>query len=256
MASRARSDATASVLLRTTSELVTLPELAEETPCHGLVVPTDATTALSPRLLRLEALQLYQALAARLAEGTLEDEALEAGRRWAFDLAAREWARRGTVDGLALSLARLVPIPGPAGAPWGTAAQWLQAPSDARPALPEGWSVPEVAQEALPVAVDARAWLRQRLDDAFPDLNVVVFLTNRDGRTPVRLVPEQSHRNAITLMFDREHPLVARAASGERTAREVVLLEAARVAVRHNRWIGQSAALLSAHQALLASREG
>jgi hypothetical protein len=247
-------DPTASVLLRSTVELVSLPGVQAHAPCHGLVVPGDGASATSHLLLRLDGLHLYQRLAARLADGTFEAEEREAAEAWAFAFAARSWSRRGALAGLAEQLARHVPISGAGGLQWGTALDWFTTPPEERPPLPDGWRSPTPVALSLPAIREPTRWFVERLDAAFPGVAVTVHWADRDGRTPVRLVPERSHRGSVTLVIDTKHPLVRAARIERGAAHEVLLLEAARVAVRHNRWLGRADRLLGAQQALLASR--
>ncbi len=248
-------DATAGALLRTTTELVALIELGHDAPCHGLVSPTDTIAPTSHKLLTLEALQLYTRLEQLLREGSLSSAERAAAHGWAFAFAARAWRRTGALEGLAQALATLVPIPGPGDTQWGSALQWLGTSQSNRPDLPAGWTVPEAPARALPVATEPTRWLADRLDEAFPTIEIQVHWATRDGRVPVKLVPERSSRQSVLLLVDSTHSLVQRAGAGDRTARLLLLVECSRVAVRHNRWVGQPRMLLGAQQVILATTD-
>ncbi len=265
-------DGTSGVFLQAAGSRVPLPRLDDEVPCHGMLrllggggEPSDAQR----ELLALVRRELYQALVGFLDGEPTAEEAV-AARHYAMDFAAAHHAARGVLDGTALDLARRVVVMGPGGVPWGAADRWLDTPPGGRPALPPELAPvrrrrhPHVDREALAVPspsggqpdVAARAELERRLvaaaAGALDDVPLVVVMATPDAGDPP--VQREKHVTLLGLAINGGHPVARRALRGAGPAREVVLLEMARLAHAWCAERGLPMDLLATQRLLVAQR--
>jgi len=252
-------DGTAGVLVRTTDRLVALHDLDHRVPCHGLLWPAHDHTTLGDeqlRTVRLAALRLYQELLA-LWEKRPEPDAVQAIRSYAF---AYAWLarQRGELTGTARQLAKRVEVLDEDGHVWGPIELWLDTDEARRPPppVPLGAAalVPEADPEQLPMS---QGDVEQRLTAALadPTLSVYLALVPGDPLWPPGEVDDgRSNLARVVLRLNRDHVFVKAGLAAPGRAREVLLLELARLVVEWAAPRGARVDLASAHQTLVAQR--
>lgn len=225
-------DPTSGILLRTTGQLIGLPELDERIPCHGLLWPVHGhgyLTSDERQLLQLAGLRMYDQLA-QLLRTRLAPERAEAARRYAWTFCYRA-DQRGALTGTPLQLARQVEVFHPDGRTFGTLDRWLQTPDSQRPPPPEGVYLPQVAAPELERKSTPTANLRiwdQRLTAALPRPLEVRCVQGEFGKRDAVRVLAGGDRNRIQLGLNTSHTLVVDALAGPGPAYEFLLLECAR----------------------------
>jgi hypothetical protein len=262
---RSPYDPTAAILIRTTGQLAALSDVERAVPCHGLLWAADGRPSIDlpqRRTAQLAGLRLYQSLARRMA-GPLEPAQTDDARRYATAFVLSAWSRAsGRLRGTAETLARLVPVRDPSGAPWGTLDVWLATPPSARPELPEvppprDASAPNVALPA--VADSGRKDVQVRLADALGDPPIAIALLpvhDEVYRPAVFLDPTRSHDGRATLLLNLSHPVIRSGLASAGPAREALLLELARQVCAWGAPAGFDLDLLRAQEILLGQRFG
>ncbi|MCK6504193.1 hypothetical protein L6R53_12465 [Myxococcota bacterium] len=265
-------DPTSAVLLQQSGELLALTQVDRHVPCHGLAWTTGATDTVSSvqrDLLELARLHLYQQLAERLAGGSDPSWAAEA-ERYALDFAVQAWRDRQVrhPEGTAGRLLATLRLQDPQGRPLGSLEAWLAREPEQRP-TPAGHAarylgVRQAEAGAEPARGDyeaALAGLERRLSRALslagrePDLRC--FFTRKElgpRRPPVRILDGASHHGTVSLELNEHHPLVYTALAEAGDAREILLLEAARLAIQVVREREGAVDLPQVHQLLAAQR--
>lgn len=252
-------DPTSGVLVRTTDRLLALPDLEQRVPCHGLLQPARGTRTLPTahvRSVRLAALRLYQSLVGLLRDRT-DPERHEAARRYAFVYVWRAH-QRGRLGGTARQLATLVDVLDAQGRVWGPLEQWLATPPDRRPAV-DPVLTPAPLEHAPATASDdlTQGPLEGRLADALamPDLQLYLPPESIGAHAAIaRLDVGRSTAERVVLPLNEGHPLVRVARARPGPAREVLLLELARLAVGFLTPRGGPTDLPTVQQALVAQR--
>ncbi len=285
-------DPTSAVLLQDSGELAALTDIDRHVPCHGLVWPQGAGAKLSHvqhDLLELARLRLYQRLATHI-EGTQplpthpagSDDWRAVATCYALDYAVHAWQQSPTGDpdgtaGRLLDSLRLRIVEGEGGGEV-TLRSWLALEPGQRP-LPQGHAARYRGAVATSGKTDPtgdyEAHLRrfeQRLGAALAaasaaasatvshDLDVIGAAVHLEERgphdPPVRTWQEASGAGLLALRLNEHHPLVYAALAAPGPAREILLLEAARVAAAALRESsdGPDLDLLQLHQLLAAQR--
>ncbi len=229
------------VVLRTLTDRRPVPFPEGAPPVHGEVacrgpVPDDLAEQL-----RLRSLQLDEALVALLDDGAEDVVAYAIDRV----LRARD---RGELTGPVAELARRVELRGADGLPWGSLAQWLDADPARRPALPIEAPPPPPSREE----VDLGDRLREALAGVAPRVELQVDGRARSGRAWVDA--GRSHAGQLVLTVRGGDPMVAAALAGPGRARELVLLELARLGVAWGRERGGRVELGGVQGRLVAQR--
>lgn len=239
-------DPTTGILLRTTGALVALSDLERTLPCHGLVWPSSGQElhAEQRRLVQLAGWRLYQQLVNVLDERGAP-ERIEAARQYASAFVALAWERSHQLQGTAADLARRVPVEGV-----GSLLDWYEAGNAPQTAIER------VAPPQAPVVARAMPDLEARLTGAFPvpGLLVSVVEVAQGHRAPPATLGAESQRAHACIEINAEHPLCVAALSSNGPAREVLLLEAARLVAQHLRATGRDASIGVAHQLLVGQR--
>jgi hypothetical protein len=149
-------------------------------------------------------------------------------------------------------------VPDSAGARWGTLAEWLTAPDDARPVLSLAAEPAEPAAERVE-ADGGRHDIQVRLADALGDPPIAIALLpieQEPYRPPVALDPSRSHGSRATVLLNVAHGLVREALAERGAPREVLLLEVARQICAWGATAGYDLDLLAAQRVLVGQRLG
>jgi len=252
-------DATSGILLRTTGQLIGLPELDERIPCHGLLWPMHGGSRLSTderQLIQLTGLRMYAQLVDTLKQ-RLPDEVKRSAQLYAWSFCWRAH-QRGRLSGTAMQLARQVEVFGPDGRTWGTLDRWLDtlparrppAPADViLPAPPEPTEIIEVAKGPT------LSGILDRLNAALPRNIEVQAHVSELGRTaPVEVDPGSSSRSRVVLALNSDHLVVQDGMVDRGPAQELLLLEMARQCSLWGTARGQPISLLRLQQVLLSQR--
>ncbi|MCA9493322.1 MAG: hypothetical protein KC621_25500 [Myxococcales bacterium] len=239
-------DPTTGILLRTTGALVALSDLERTLPCHGLVWPASGQElhAEQRRLVQLAGWRLYQQLVAVLDERGSAERA-ETARHYASAFVALAWERSKQLQGTAAELARRVPVEGV-----GSLLDWYEGGHAA------GAAEEVVAPPDAPVVARAVPDLQDRLAGAFPLSGLLVSVVEVSGghrAAPVELGSE-SQRAHAQVVINADHPLCVAALASGGPAREILLLEAARVVAQGLRVAGRESSIGVAHQLLVGQR--
>lgn len=251
-------DPTSGILLRTTGQLIGLPDLDQRIPCHGLLWPKQGHAYLTPderQLLQLAGLRMYGTLTDML-RGRLDEEQADAARRYAWTFCFRAH-HHGGLSGTSLQLARQVEVFHEDGRTWGTLDRWLTTPDARRPPPPAGVYLPEPPAEES-IADDKpqdrlKSW-EERLNAALPrPLEVTVLARDFSKKDAVRVLPG-GDRNRMVVGLNQLHPLVHDALSAKGREMEMVLLEAARQIVLWGRTHRHRLDLTKLQQVLLSQR--
>lgn len=251
-------DPTSGILLRTTGQLIGLPELDERVPCHGLLWPAQGHAFLTPderQLLQLAGLRMYGTLADML-RSRLDPEQAEAARLYAWTFCFRAH-HRGGLSGTSLQLARQVEVFFEDGRTFGTLDRWLVTPDTQRPPPPAGVYLPEPPAETLDAPDEPQDRLRtweDRLNAALPrPLKVKVIARELNKRDLVR-IQSAGDRDHMVVALNQDHAMVQEAITERGRAREMILLEAARQIVLRARTNRHRLDLTKLQQVLLSQR--
>ncbi|MCA9567173.1 MAG: hypothetical protein KC656_04995, partial [Myxococcales bacterium] len=250
-------DATAGILLRTTGNLMALPELERRIPCHGLLWPTHGHHLLSEgerQLLQLAGLRMYAQLVDLLKNRPTPEQAVAARHyAWVFCYRAH---MRGRLSGTALQLARQVEVFGEDGRTWGTLDRWLDTPAARRPPHPPEVVLPEPEQAEVPVEPLVKgpqlSPLQDRLNEILPRNMEVEVQAGDLGRNTI--VETAVHGLRVSLRLNVRSKLVEEGIAGEGAARELLLLEMARKLAQWGAATGEGPDLLRLQQMLLSQR--
>lgn len=251
-------DATAGILLRTTGNLIGLPELEQRIPCHGLLWPTEGQHHLTEgekQLLQLAGLRMYAQLV-DLLKGRLDPETATAARLYAWVFCYRAHLR-GRLSGNALQLARQVEVFGEDGRTWGTLDRWLETPVGRRPEPPPEVVLPEPVEQEVPASIGISgptlSGIQDRLNEVLPAFLETEVRAGELGRAaPVEIVA--SGRSALSVHLNTSHKLVHEAIRGEGPNRELLLLEIARKLAQWGMGTGENLDLVRLQQMLLSQR--
>ncbi len=277
-------DASCGILLRTTGNLVALPELERSIPCHGLLWPTRGSEAISDaerQFLRFAGLRMYAQLL-RMLQGRLDPERARAARLYAWGFCYRAHLR-GPLAGTALQLARRVEVLDENGRVWGTLERWLDTAVAGRPPPPQELVLPAPEKEERPTPDRPDRSVLEVIERRFrsvlpPGLDTVVQLrpmgrnrvaevgmygVERNARFPF-VVPGWDRGSgvgtsgsALAVRLNETHPLVRDALDADGPARELLLLEMARqLAVWSEESMERKLTLVDLHQRLLVQRIG
>lgn len=265
-------DPTSAVLLQQSGELLALTHVDRHVPCHGLAWTTGATDTVSRvqrDLLELARLRLYQQLAERLALGADPAWTAEA-EPYAIDFAVQAWReqREHHAEGTAGRLLASLRLRDPQGQPLGSLESWLARPPDQRPPpaghaarylglhqVPRTGAPPHGDYQGALTALEQRLSRVLSLASLSADLRCF-FAVKELGRKrpPARIVDGASRDGTISLELNEHHPLVYTALAEAGDARELLLLEAARLAVQVLRERQGPVELAAVHQLLAAQR--
>ncbi|MEZ4317669.1 MAG: hypothetical protein R3F61_09195 [Myxococcota bacterium] len=252
-------DATCGILLRTTGQLIGLPELDERIPCHGLLWPLHGGNRLSTderQLVQLTGLRMYaqlvDTLKSRLPDDTKRSAQLYA---WSFCWRAHQ---RGRLTGTALQLARQVEVFGADGRTWGTLDRWLDTVPARRPPPPTDAVLPAApAPEEVPQKKEGPALqaLIDRINAALPkNVDAQVHASELGRAAPVDLDFGAGSRSRIVLALNADHAVVKDGMETAGPAQELLLLEMARQCALWGAARGHSLDLLRMQQVLLSQR--
>ena len=252
-------DATTAVLVRSaTGTLLSVPEIDQRIPCHGLLWLERGRLSVSSaqaELLALEGLQLYQRLAEGLRTRAFGDR-LDTAHGYGTLFAWLSWSGRGSQLGTVQELARSIPVE-VEGAVWGTLEAWLKHPESGRPrlpiALPSTAATPARRTTALVVEGDLQKRIRGLMKQVGREVEVHLQATHERWGPPVRLDLRYSRYELLVLVLNHAHPAVAQASTPGRV-QELLLLEIARQIARWSDEVADPLDLLAMQQVLLAQR--
>lgn len=215
-------DSTTGLLIRDGTHLLALPEVEGNTPCHGMLWPSEPS-AHTPgpsgrQLLHLAGLKLYESLTTLLS-GDLDDERRVTAEAYAIAYCVRGY-RSGKRRPGQQAMARQVRILDEEGHPWGTLAQWLDTDPESRPPLPI--DVPEqLADEPKSVTSGADTDLTDRaseigisgamtrLAEALRMAPGTIMIRRADERAEwgVSYLASHSTKRTVVLLCNMRHPL-------------------------------------------------
>lgn len=258
-------DPTTGLLVRATGRLVGIPDLDRRIPCHGLLWPDGEArvpTRDQEQILQLAGLGLYQTLVA-LLDTERDPDRLATARGYAAAFVLRSAAEGGRSSATARDLARRVEVRDASGTPWGTLETWLATPRDDRPTLPAGLQalVPDVVDPLVaPVEPEApgETWIQDRLRAALgrEDLGIHVSTIHQPGGHAVALLASRSNRDHAALGVNADHRLGVASTAGHPRARELLVLECARITCAWFAAVGQGVDLAQVQRKLVAERLG
>ena len=252
-------DATCGILLRTTGQLIGLPELDERIPCHGLLWPLRGGSRLSTderQLIQLTGLRMYAQLVDTL-KGRLDADVKRSAQLYAWSFCWRAH-QRGRLSGTALQLARQVEVFGEDGRTWGTLDRWLDTTPARRPPPPDDVVLPLAPEPEDDLPEEDGPTLNrltERLSAALPGHVELQARASQGGRSaPVELSRDARAPGRITLELNTDHALVADGIEGQGPAAELLLLEMARHCALWGRERGETLDLMRLQQVLLSQR--
>ncbi|MCB9673917.1 MAG: hypothetical protein H6737_02310 [Alphaproteobacteria bacterium] len=253
-------DATCGILLRTTGQLIGLPELDERIPCHGLLWPLHGGHRLSTderQLVQLTGLRMYAQLVDTLKQ-RLPDDTKRSAQLYAWSFCWRAH-QRGRLTGTALQLARQVEVFGDDGRTWGTLDRWLDTAPARRPQPPPDVVLPPPPEEEVGAEpqeeVPSLQGILDRLNAALPRNVEAQAHAGQMGRAaPVTLDTGAGSRSRIVLALNTDHAIVKDGLEAAGPAQELLLLEMARQCALWGQGRGHQLDLLRLQQVLLSQR--
>lgn len=251
-------DSTDGVLARGPhGQLRAVSRLDHVAPCHGLVWSTDGRATLTGsqrERLSLAALQLYQAVAEGLKQRRFGADQAHA-RAYGMRFAALCWANGRAHLGTARQLAAAIPVDEPGGRRWGTFETWLDTPASQRPPV----DVPAFSARQAPTATAPGPGTLEHAMQVFVDhlgrgMRVDARAALARSAPGLRLHPELSQPEMPVVMVGERDPVVLAARQGSAVARELLLLELARLLARWTQGWTVPLDLHAMQQVLLALR--